>query len=366
MKVLQIYKTYYPDTFGGVEQVIKTISQETTKLGAQHTLLTVSTEARKDNIEGLPVIRYRNNLEVASCPFSFGFFNNFKRIARNFDLLHFHYPWPFADLTDLLCSVNCPSLVTFHADALKHQFLKKLYAPIQKRFLQKVDAIIPTSLPLMQNSKDLYSFQNKCHVIPIGIDPAAYPQNSPHLMQKWKNQLGQDFALFVGVLRHYKGLHTLVDAAKYITSPIVIAGSGPLELELKEHAKRIKANNIHFLGRISEEDKVALLTLCNVVILPSNSRSEAFGISLLEGLMYRKPLISTELGTGTSYVNQHEKTGFVIKFGDTAALVSAMQALQDQNLAHKMGETGYAWFMQEFQSAIMGQRYFNLYQQLLL
>ena len=110
---------------------------------------------------------------------------------------------------------------------------------------------------------------------------------------------------------------------------------------------------------------MALYQLCGMVVLPSHTRAEAFGICLLEGLMHKKPLISTELGTGTSYVNQHEQTGFVIEPGNVTALTKAIQALQSQDLAKKMGEAGYAWFLQEFQSAIMGKRYYQLYQRLL-
>lgn len=365
MKILQIFKTYYPDTFGGVEAVIHNIYLETQKYGAVHQLLTVSPSPRIDEVAGLPVMRLQKNFEIASCPFSWTFFKNFKKAARDFDILHFHYPWPFADLTMLLSMTDRPAIVTFHADALKHRFLKRLYLPLQKRFLQKVDQIVPTSAPLMETSPDLAPFQHKCTIIPIGIDPKAYPAPSPVTLQKWQNRLGTGFVLFVGVLRHYKGLHTLIEAAGHINLPIVIAGDGPLRNVLEQQIHTAGLTHIHLLGRISEEDKTALYHLCGMVVLPSCTRAEAFGVSLLEGLMYKKPLISTALGTGTSFVNQHQQTGLVIPPDNAEALAAAIKKLQSPLLAEKFGTEGYKWFMAEFQSVTMGRRYFELYQELL-
>lgn len=365
MKALQIYKTYYPDTVGGVEQVIKTIHLETQKLGVSQSLITVSNHLEDGLIDNMPIIRFKKNLEIASCPFSFNFFKNFKKIANQYDILHFHYPWPFADFTDLLTFTNKPSLVTFHADALKHPTLKALYAPVQNRFLKKVNRIVATSEPLMQKSPVLQSFQNKCTVIPIGIDPLNYETPALAKLSEWENKIGKDFALFVGVLRHYKGLPTLLEASKYTKTPIVIAGGGPLETELKAQIENQNLTNVHLLGHIRNEDKMALYALCRMVVLPSCSPAEAFGVTLLEGLMHKKPLISTELGTGTSYVNQHNHTGFVLPPNNAIALSNAINELSDTTLAKNMGEAGYEWFLANFQSAIMGQRYYEVYQSLL-
>lgn len=91
--------------------------------------------------------------------------------------------------------------------------------------------------------------------------------------------------LFVGVLRYYKDLHILLEAAQWMECLIVIVGAGPIEAELKAQAQSIGLCNFHLLGHLPDEDKVALLTLCYGVLFPSHLRSEAFGISLLEGGM---------------------------------------------------------------------------------
>ncbi|MEJ2610669.1 MAG: glycosyltransferase, partial [Candidatus Thiodiazotropha sp.] len=82
-----------------------------------------------------------------------------------------------------------------------------------------------------------------------------------------------------------------------------IAGAGPTERELKERVTRLGLNNVHLLGHVDDAEKVALMRLCRAVVFPSHLRSEAFGVTLLEGAIHSKPLISTEIGTGTSYIN---------------------------------------------------------------
>lgn len=73
-----------------------------------------------------------------------------------------------------------------------------------------------------------------------------------------------------------------------------------------------------------DEDKVALLDLAGGTIFPSHMRAEAFGIFLLEAAMFAKPLISSEIGTGTSFVNVDGETGIIIHPGDPSALRRAM------------------------------------------
>ena len=103
-----------------------------------------------------------------------------------------------------------------------------------------------------------------------------------------------------------------------------MVGTGPLEQQLKTTVVRQGIGNVQFTGYLDEEDNVALLELCLGVMLPSYLRSEAFGVSLLEGAVFSKPMISCEIGTGTSFVNIDKETGLVVRAGDSEALSSAM------------------------------------------
>ena len=86
-------------------------------------------------------------------------------------------------------------------------------------------------------------------------------------------------------------------------------------------------------------------------------------MSLLEGAMMSKPLISCELGTGTTYVNIDGQTGLVVPPSDPLALRDAIQRLwQSDSLARTLGEGARARFESEFSGDIMGKRYAELYE----
>ncbi len=103
-----------------------------------------------------------------------------------------------------------------------------------------------------------------------------------------------------------------------------------------------------------------------MVILPSETRAEAFGVTLLEGMLFKKPLISTKLGTGTSFVNQDGQTGYVIAPRDPEILAEKINFLYEHpDIATKMGEAAHTRFIKDFQSDIMGERYFKCYVDLL-
>ena len=152
-------------------------------------------------------------------------------------------------------------------------------------------------------------YRDKTKVIPIGLDEADYPHASQELKDRWTARSPKPYFLFVGVLRYYKGLHTLIGAAKNVYADILIAEEGPMEAELKAQAVRARLTNVHFLGAVSDLDKAALLELCAAFVFPAHLRSEAHGLSLVEAAMFGKPMISCEIGTGTSFVKKAWRDG---------------------------------------------------------
>jgi len=368
VKVLHFYKTYLPDTIGGLEQSINQIARGTANLGVTTEVLTLSPTVvdRSIEVDGHRVHRCRSNFEVASTPFSFSAFLRFRQMARKADLIHYHFPYPFADVLHLTSQIKKPTLITYHSDIIKQKHLLKLYRPLKQRFLNSVDHIVATSPNYQASSHVLARFKHKSSVIPLGLDKATYPSACTEKLSFWKKRFGPRFFLFVGVVRYYKGLHILVEAARNSDYPVVIVGAGPIEAELKEHAAKLGVSNIHFLGFLPDEDKVALLELCYAVVFPSHLRSEAFGISLLEGAMYGKPLISSEIGTGTTYINIDKETGIVVPPSEPAALRQAMDYLwSNPEEAKAMGQRAEARYWKLFTAEQMAQSYVALYKKLL-
>ena len=366
MRVLHVYRTYFPETQGGLEEVIRQICSNTLEHGVESRVFTLSNNKTNDVIqfEGVDVYRFPITTEIASCGFSIGALKGFKESVAWADIIHYHFPWPFGDLLHLFGKVNKPTIVTYHSDVIRQKSLLKLYRPVKRLFLDKVDAIVATSENYFATSDVLGHYSEKVHIIPIGINEHSHSVDLQKL-QHWKKDVGEDFFLFIGVLRYYKGLHILMDALQNTTCRVVVVGSGPIEQELREHAKRLGLSNVVFLGYVSDEDKVALIKLSLCIIFPSYLRSEAFGVTLLEGALHGKPLISTEIGSGTSYVNHHGVTGLVIPPSDSRSLREAMETIaNDKVLAKEMGKNSRKRYEQLFTGSLMGNKYAVLYQQL--
>ncbi len=367
MRVLHFFKTYYPDSLGGIEQVIRQLCVGTARLGVENEVLTLTRDRHNAllHFEGHLVRRVRLDFEIASTGFSLGAIGQLARLAKQFDVIHYHFPWPFMDLAHFLARVKKPSVVTYHSDIVRQKQLLKVYQPLKYRFLGSIDHIVATSPNYLASSPVLKRYPGKTSVITYGLDKSIYPQPEPALLAQWRERCGERFFLFVGVLRYYKGLHILLDAIAGCPFPVVIVGAGPIEEELKGHARRLGLSNVMFLGALPEIDKVALLQLCYAVAFPSHLRSEAFGISLLEGAMYGKPMISSEIGTGTSYINSNGETGLVVPPSDPQALREAMLHLwQHPELAADMGRQAEQRYWELFTADKMAERYVELYRSL--
>lgn len=353
---------------GGVEQVIDQIARCTGILGVKNTVLSLSNSPSNHPISmhGYELFTAKRDFELASTGFSWQSISAFKDLSDKADLIHYHFPWPYADLMHLVISPKKPSILTYHSDIIRQKILLKLYRPLMHHFLKSVDHIVATSPNYLNTSLILQSFRDKTSVIPIGLDTRSYPSPDPSLVKFYRSRFGDRFFLFIGAFRYYKGLDFLIEAARTASLPIVIVGAGPIEGKLKKEVLRHKLMNVFFLGQVTEEDKSALLESCFGVVFPSHLRSEAFGVTLLEGAMFGKPMISCEIGTGTSYINIDQETGLVIPPSNSEALSNAMKWFWGHNEeALRMGKNARIRYENLFTARQMADSYHDLYKQML-
>lgn len=363
LKVLHFYKTYYPDTFGGVEQVIYQLSESGAAYGIDSTVLSLSKRGDNDNKIGSHRVCYaKTNFEIASTPFSFSSIRKFAELAKEADIIHYHFPFPFMDMLHFICRIKKPTVVSYHSDIVRQKSFLRLYAPLMNMFLRRVDCIVASSPNYVYTSLTLQKYLHKVKVISYGLKESSYPICKSEKLDYWRNKFGENFFLFVGTLRYYKGLHVLLEAATRPELKIVIVGSGTEEQKLKSKAKELGLSNINFVGAVTDEDKSALLTLCYCVVFPSHLRSEAFGISLVEGAMHAKPLISAEIGTGTSFINVDGLTGLVVTKNSPEELRTAMlKMLADPDKADAYGRNAYERYLNLFTAEKMTQEYQSVY-----
>ena len=366
--MLHFYKTYYPETIGGVESVIFELATHLPDYGIEVEVLSLAPKktAREYRLDKHLAYKAREDFRIASTGFSLSAILRFKKLAKSADIIHYHFPWPFMDLVHFISGIKKPTVVTYHSDIVRQKRLFWLYKPLMCVFMKNVSRIIATSPNYLLTSKVLQKYREKVEVIPLGIDRASYSLPSPEITAKWESVVGKKFFLFVGVLRYYKGLNVLLDALAIREFPVVIVGAGPIETELKTQITRLGLKEVIFTGQVSDRDKISLLNLCYAMVFPSNLRSEAFGISLVEGAMSGKPLISCEIGTGTSFINEHGVTGLVVKPSDQNSLADAMAKLWDNpELAQKMGCEALQRYQKFFTSEKMASDYAELYRRLI-
>ena len=367
MKVLHFFKTYSPDSFGGVERTIHAIAESTARHGVETEVLSLSSAPDENTrrIGSHMAVKAKLDFELASTGFSRDVFRKFDALARQSDLVHYHFPWPVMDVAHFYSRHGKPSVVTYHSDVVRQRLLLSFYRPLMMRFLGKVDAVVATSPDYLRSSAVLRRFTAKSSVIPIGLDESAYPAPAETDINWCRSMAPGPFVLFVGVLRYYKGLDVLIDAADRVRCRIVIAGAGPIEEQLKSQAERLKRDNVVFLGAVSEQRKMALLHACSGFVFPSNQRSEAYGVSLAEAAMCGKPMISCDIGTGTSYVNEAGVTGLVIPPSDPVRLAEAINRLvETPDEAAKWGRAARGRFCSLFTAETMGKAYADLYARL--
>jgi rhamnosyl/mannosyltransferase len=367
-KITHIFKTYFPETSGGVEEAIRQYSTIARQNGFDVDIISVAPITYTlSSADGSVVKFFKKNLDLVSNPFSFSLALSFNRIIKNTDILHFHFPWPTAELLVLSHYIRKPCLVTFHCDIHKIKSLKKMYLPFIRQYLRKMDKICISSRRLLLSTPYLEQFSEKIEEIPYFLNENRF-SNLPgpdseiiDFVQKKKR-----FVLFVGVLRWYKGLDILLDASGQIDAEIVIVGKGDMYDKLASRIHEEKLRNVHLIGFQSDNNLKYLIESSKMIVLPSTNPAEAFGQILLEGLYFSKPLISTEIGTATSVVNKHNHTGFVVQPGCSVSLARAANTIiKNDALYEQLSKNALHHYLTNFKTSVQGEKYIRIYNALL-
>ncbi|PXX47719.1 glycosyltransferase [Undibacterium pigrum] len=255
--------------------------------------------------------------------------------------------------------------MTYHANIVRQKILEKVYQPLRHWFLNDVDRMVTTSPSYLSGNVVLNGYREQTEAIAYSLDSQdneVYSRPDSESLAKWRERFNGRFFLFWGRLDYCKSLHILLQAVADTDIPLVIVGDGPEAAALKQQARDLQLNHVHFLGALPEEDKVALLSLCYGVVFPSHLRSETLGISLPEAAMHAKPMITSETGTGTAFLNIADETGLVVPPEDTFALRAALMRLWDKPaLAMQMGNFAQKRYQTIFNAEMMAKNYARLY-----
>lgn len=328
MKILHVFKEYHP-VVGGIQNHIRVLSGELARdndFEVEVLVTNTSSKTVTERIDGVKVVKAGRVTEIAATPISLSLFR-FLRKARP-DILHLHFPYPLGELASLFFGCCDRIVLTYHSDIVRQNRWLPLYMPFLRQVLRRVRVIVASSPNNVRSSTLLNKYADKTEIIPFGVDIQRFEKVNQRKVHEIRRRYRGQIVLFVGRLCYYKGIKYLLEASREIDAKFLLIGDGPHKLKLMNLVRgNDLAKKVVWLGEVSEDDLVSYYHAADLLVLPSIYRSEAFGIVLLEGMACGLPLITTELGTGTSFVNCHNRTGLVVPSSDSVALEQAISYL---------------------------------------
>ena len=318
VRVLHITK-YYPPYTGGIETTSQQVCLALKKENKYKQVIIAYNDNKLTSYEeddDYKIVRVGTQIKLASQPLSISYKKELKKILEEFEpqIIHFHFPNPFASHYLLKLKYKGKIIVHYHADIIKQRIIKKFFIKQTKLLLNKADAIIATSPNYLEGTDFLPLYKNRTVIIPSSIQKERtiitdlQKEEAKKIIGKYH---GKKIVFFYGRHVEYKGLKYLIQANNELDQnkvQIIIAGTGPLTNYLKEEAKGF--NNIEFVGRLNDDEINSYFLACDLFAFPSITRNEALGLTLIESLSFGKPAVTFNIpGSGVNYVNLNNVTG---------------------------------------------------------
>ena len=291
-----------------------------------------------------------------------------KTESQNADLILFHFPsvQPEIDLLFINKYRNAKKICFYHGDIVGKGFLGKIYNKlVTQSFLEKMDKIIVTSPNMKDSSKELEKFQDKIEIVPLFVDTTHFYYREKNkrefLLSRFKNKK-EKIVMYIGRLGRYKGLEYLIEAFQNLDKKngLIIIGKGLKEEKLKTKVHQLNLeHDVLFLDHVPYEELPEYYSSADLFVLPSTD-GEAFGLVVIEAMACGVPVITTELGTGTSYHNIDGVTGKVIEPRNSIALAKAINEILEnpnkykkQNIVKRAKDFSYDKFGKNVKEKIL-------------
>lgn len=303
-----------PPIFSGIARVADKLSRGLESRGHQVDILSLRDVPRVE----------RGEIRLSSMPFKLP---ELQDRFRSYDLIHLHGPVPTFSDVFLLWGLrglgpHRPRLVyTHHAPVDLHNALYPLtwlYNRAQERMARLADHVVVTT-PTYGQSLARHVPPHKLSVIPWGVDYERFASPS--------QKDGPFTVVYLGQIRPYKGLPVLLDASVGVDDMRVwVIGDGHYAEARRNKADELGLRHVTFWGALPDEKMIPLLKQAHVIVLPSVTRSEAFGIALLEGMAAGCVPVASHL-PGVADVVGNE--GHTFPAGNVPALRKVLTRLRD-------------------------------------
>jgi len=321
-RVVHVYKAY-PPVRGGIEGHIALLA----RLSAAHGVTASVLCARPPGAAPAPrdgavaVHRCVAPLTLASTPLPPTL--PWALHQHRADIVHLHLPWPPGEVAWLLGGRRRPLAVTVHCEAVRQARTARWLSPLTRAVLRAAGRIFVTGA-FMRDAPALAAHRSRVQVVPLGVDldqwrpDASAPDPLP--------DIPHPRVVFVGRLRHYKGLPVLAAAlARLPQVQLVVVGDGPERTAFVDALQAAGcADRAHLLGDVADDHLRRIYQTANAAVLTSTSRAEAFGLAIAEAQACGVPAVTTAVGTGTEQTVADGVSGRVVPAGDPEATAAAV------------------------------------------
>lgn len=280
-------------------------------------------------------------------------------------VIHLHYPFFGTDILTVMAAkaLRRPYIVTYHMKAVApgvKGWIFRLYRLCFERF------VLRRAYRVLVSTEE-YARANRVPradvvAIPFGVDTEKFtPGNQQEARQKLGLVQNVPWVAFVGAMdeQHaFKGVGHLLQALVQVPNlHALLVGDGTLRTEYEAVARRLGvADRVRFLGRLQEEKKILALQAADWHVLPSTSRSEAFGIVTLEAMACGKPSVVSDLPGVRTLVHDGD-TGRTVTPGDSASLAATFRALMEQpELVRTLGARAREYAVTRYDQRLVDQR----------
>jgi glycosyltransferase involved in cell wall biosynthesis len=333
---------------GGVERYVIMLSIALRDQGWDVTIVYPSEGIGPPSIEGVALRSFPRRGIVMRSPL----YNpiDHLRALQGFDLVHTQATYPIlSDLNSIFTKMKeIPSVVTYHfnpvVESATGRLMGMVYGNSLARLIGRHDRIIFSSSTYRKNTNVIdESADDRVRIVPMGVDVGRFTPD--HSVKKEKQ------FLFVGRLIPYKDLHLLLRSMKEVKArlpdhKLVIAGTGPLESDLKQYARDLDAN-VAFAGRVSDDELLRLYRSSVATILSSHNPQEAFGMVLLESMSCGTRVIAADIpgvrevaSIGGAVVEPNSETSLADAMAEAA---QATYSSSDMVALHKKIEERFSW-----------------------
>lgn len=298
-------------------------------------------------------------------------------LEQPFDVIHAH-DWMVTDAAWVMKSgFGIPFVATMHATEAGrmhgiHSDMQHYIHQLEWRLTFESWKVIVNSSSMLGELQSLFKMPaDKIVVIPNGTDPDQF--DFPFDPQSIRGNFAapyEQIILYVGRIVNEKGVQVLLDAAPSVLSEcpgsrFLIVGTGYYleDMRAKANAMGI-APYVRFLGYVSDDDLKKLYKIADAVCIPS--LYEPFGIVALEGMAAQVPVVTSDAGGLTDFV-EHGITGITTYAGNSGSLAwGLLEVLRNTELAEQLKIDAYEKVKNVYNWKIIAKRTLEVYDQVLL